>query len=169
MTNRIVPIMGVAFLVASLVGLGAQAASGTGDPWSGRPGHMFDSGHMFDDGHMFDSGHMDWGWGRAQMEGTAEAIDGAAEIVVTATDFAFSPATLEFEVGKPVNLTLVNDGTVPHDLVIPGLNVHVAATPGEQATVGVVPETTGTFDALCTYPGHASAGMTATVNVRTGS
>lgn len=153
MGNRTLLVMGMALLAVSVIGLGAQAASGTQGWWPGTPGHMFDGGHM--------------GWDSAHDESSAEPIEGAAEVLVTASDFAFSPATLELEAGQPVNLTLFNDGSVPHDLVIADLGVHVAAAPGQQSTVGVLPVEAGTFEVVCTYPGHAGAGMTATLEVET--
>ena len=97
---------------------------------------------------------------------SSSLIEGAEVLVVTATDFGFSPAELVVQVGEPVNLTLVNEGAVPHDLTILGLGVHVAAGPGQQVTVGMVPEKTGSFEIVCTYPGHSDLGMTGVMVVR---
>jgi len=112
-------------------------------------------------GHMFGWGHMNW-----SSTGSSSPIEGAPELVVTATEFGFSPAEVVVELGEPLNLTLVNQGAVSHDLTIAELDFRVVAAPGGSATVGVVPDQAGTFDMVCTYPGHADAGMTGVMVVR---
>ena len=67
--------------------------------------------------------------------------------------------------GEPANLTLRNEGRLPHDLVVPDLDVHVAADLGGQATTGIVIDEPGIFDIVCTLPGHAAAGMTGWLEV----
>lgn len=139
---------GLLALAASIVGGSLQGASTVP---SGRRG-----------GHMFGYGHMSSYQGAS---GTAGAIEGGRELVVTADDFAFSPAELTVEPGETVNLTLVNEGALPHDLVIPELDVRITAAPGGRVTTGFVARQPGSFQILCTYPGHADAGMTGTLTV----
>ncbi|HKZ24803.1 MAG TPA: cupredoxin domain-containing protein [Acidimicrobiia bacterium] len=149
MRNRSLLIAGVLLVATSTIGAAVQGAiSGPQEWW---PGHMFGGGHM---GRWSDTSR------------TSSLIEGAEVLVVTATDFGFSPAELVVQVGEPVNLTLVNEGAVPHDLTILGLAVHVEAGPGQRVTVGMVPEKTGSFDILCTYPGHSDLGMTGVMVVR---
>lgn len=64
-----------------------------------------------------------------------------------------------------MNLRLVNRGQVFHDLIIPDLDVTLAAEPGEAVTEGITVATPGTYELLCTVPGHADAGMRGTLTV----
>lgn len=96
---------------------------------------------------------------------SAAPIPGAPEVVVSATEFSFEPATIEVPAGQSVNLTLVNEGSTVHDLTIPALGVRVVAGPGQRATVGFLAPAPGKYEFLCTIPGHADAGMTGTLVV----
>ena len=48
---------------------------------------------------------------------------GGASIELTATEFAFDPATLEVEQAGETTFTLVNDGEFPHALEIEGQGI----------------------------------------------
>jgi len=142
MPRRALLIVGLIALAGSIVGPTVQSSI-TGDAtWWGS--HMFGSG-----------GHMGW-WGGTRTNG---AIEGAREVVITATEYVFSLSEPTVELGG-VNLTLKNEGLVPHDLVIADLGVRLAAGPGQQVTTGIEAVKTGSFHFLCTYPGHAESGMT---------
>lgn len=86
-------------------------------------------------------------------------VPGAEEVVVRARDFSFSPSTVRIDAGTPVNITLVNEGNVAHDLTIPELDVQVVAGPGTRASTGFTSESAGEYRFECTVPGHAEAGM----------
>ena len=94
----------------------------------------------------------------------APAIVGAPDVVVTAHDIEFSIAELRLP-AKGVNLTLRNDGVLPHDLTIPGLGVHLAAASGESVTTGLRDLRPGRYTGYCSVSGHADAGMELTVTV----
>ncbi len=151
MGNRALLIVGVAAIVAALIGMGFQGTPGPAGGWT-MP--------------MGGSGHMS-GWWRSDSP-TAETISGAEELVITGTDFALSPSEVRLGKGESINLVFVNDGTVPHDLAIPELGVRVAADPGKSATTGFTATRTGSFEIVCTYPGHASAGMTGVLVITDG-
>jgi plastocyanin len=102
------------------------------------------------------------GWGASTG---APPIQGAAEVAVVATEFAFSPNEITVAAGRPINLTLVNEGSVPHDLVVPELDLRVEARPGQSSTAGFAPSERGQYSIVCTYAGHAGAGMRATMIV----
>ncbi len=148
MRGRTLLIAGLIAMAASLIGPTVHAAI-TGDTlWWG--------------GHMSGYGHMGrWGDGKT----TGDVIEGAPDEEVTATEFAFSPAELTVVVGEPINLTLINQGSLPHDLAIPELGVRIAAAPGQQMTAGLEIEAAGSYEFVCTYPGHAEAGMTGLLTV----
>lgn len=146
MPRRGLLIVAVAVLAVSFVGAAVQA------PVSGSPGVRL--------GHMFDGGHMSRWVDDQEVADPADPIDGARELVVTASDYTFAPAEIMVTAAEPVNLTLDNQGRVPHDLVIAELGVRLTANPGRQASTGIVIDQTGTFEIVCTFPGHAAAGMT---------
>lgn len=148
MRERVFLVIGLVFLAASVTGPGVQASLvGPTDWWGGHPAS---------------SGHMSW-WGGTEPD--ESWIDQAQEFTVAATEFAFEPREFTFRAGDQVNLTLMNLGSVPHDLVIPDLDIHLAARPGEQSTVGISLDVAGSFDILCTLPGHAGSGMTGVLSV----
>lgn len=148
MRRRTLLVAGLIALGVSLIGPAVQAGI-TGDTgwWD----------------HMSGYGHMGW-WGNTQT--TGDVIDGASEVEVTATEFAFTPGELTVTVGEPVNLSLVNAGDLAHDLVIPDLGVRLAVGPGRQATTGIELEKVGSYQFSCSYPGHAAAGMTGLLKVK---
>ncbi len=95
----------------------------------------------------------------SQTSSSAPAKPG--EIVVTATDLKFDPTTITVTAGQPVTIRLVNKGALEHDLSIEGLgqNAAVKAAAGANATLQFTPDKKGTFDFVCTVPGHKEAGM----------
>jgi uncharacterized cupredoxin-like copper-binding protein len=123
-------------------------------PWSAMPG----TGTGWWDGHPRDmAGHM--GWNRTTTALAEPPVAGAPEVVIEAGDLWFDPAGIEVEVGSSVNLVLDNTGQVFHDLSIPDLDVHLAADAGETASTALSISEAGSYDFLCTVPGHSAAGM----------
>lgn len=112
------------------------------------------------------------------------------EITIEAQDLSFSPTSFTVDTGKRVRLTLVNAGTLEHDVTIPGINatdeiveasgdsamghqmmgtmapgtVHLAAHGGDEVTVEFMPRA-GMFELYCSVAGHKDAGMVGTVDV----
>ncbi len=142
-------------------------ANGTGDG-TGMMGNGLGSG-MMGGGYggtgpgMMGSGHM-WGDGGASQT-TGAAIPGAPTVTVKAKDLSFSSREVTLPRDQ-VNLTLVNEGAVLHDLTIPTLGVRVVAAAGQTSTVGLRSLTPGTYEGYCSVPGHAAAGMRITVVVQ---
>lgn len=158
------------------MGMGAQAMGGgmgagsgmTGMGVGSATGMMGSDGMgagMMGSGQMMGSGHM-YGWGGTSTATSSAAIPGALEVRVTAGEFTLSPAEIVLPASGEVNLTLENRGALPHDLTIPGLGVRVVAAGGQTQTVGLRDLPAGTYTAYCSIPGHADAGMRATVIVR---
>lgn len=106
------------------------------------------------------------GWGGTATATSSAAIPGAPQVLVSASEFALSPAQIVLPAGAPVNLTLSNRGALPHDLTIPALGVRIVAAAGQSQTAGLRDLPAGTYPAYCGVPGHADAGMRATVVVR---
>lgn len=96
--------------------------------------------------------------------GASPAIVGAPEVVVTARDIHFAQTELRLP-ASAVNLTLRNDGVLPHDLTIPALGVHIAAGSGQSVTTGLRDLPKGRYSGYCGVSGHADAGMRLEVTV----
>ncbi|MBM2827054.1 MAG: nitrite reductase, copper-containing [Dehalococcoidia bacterium] len=112
------------------------------------------------------------------------------KVVVTASEFRFLPAEFKLSAGVPTQLTLVNEGSVEHDITVTGLSVggqvatqehspgaqghttrptasgtvHVVAPKQQRATVSFTPKA-GTYEFVCVIPGHLDAGMKGTLLV----
>lgn len=146
MTDRRLLITGLALLAAGLIGMSLQSPSGGW--WGMHPGPMM-------------------GWWQTADSDTQPTppVAGAPTIEVEATDFAFQPDRLTIEADKTINLTLVNQGRLVHDLSIPELNLHLVARPGETTATALTVTQPGEYQMLCTVPGHANAGMVGLVVV----
>lgn len=148
-------------LVLSLVAPGISPGSGMADPsrrLMGAP-TMGDRAHMPAGGmsgmHAEDAGP------------EAAPILGAREVRVAATNFRFVPGEIRLAKDAELNLTFTNPAStgVVHDLVVPGLDIHISADPGETKTIGLRELLPGRYDAYCAVPGHVEMGMRATVIV----
>ena len=102
-------------------------------------------------------------------DGSGSATDGtgATSVEVTLTEFA---VTGELMVSPgPVELVVINEGTVQHDVTVEGTGVATKKlNPGETETIslGDLPE--GEYTIFCTVSGHKEAGMTASLSVMAG-
>ncbi|MFC7064145.1 plastocyanin/azurin family copper-binding protein [Halobacillus seohaensis] len=99
------------------------------------------------------------------------------QLTIKAYEFTFSPNETSIQVGDQVNLSLINNGTIDHDLEIISLsteevhgnqthhhnksnsNVHIHASSGEEQSVSFIPLESGTYQFICTLPGHKESGM----------
>lgn len=112
--------------------------------------------------------------------GTAQRT---TEIIVEATDFAYSPLSITVPAGQPVTLTLKNAGKVEHDFVVeniqltdvhasnsepaehhqmghrPEYDLHFFAKAGETAFLQFTAMEPGTYEIFCSIEGHKEAGM----------
>ncbi len=100
--------------------------------------------------------------------------------VVEASRLGFSQNRMEVPVSHRVQLTLDNNGGLEHDLKVAGIpadvekaeggggmdmgghgeaEVAVHTQPGTRASVIFTPTHPGTYEVLCTLPGHKEAGM----------
>jgi nitrite reductase (NO-forming) len=92
----------------------------------------------------------------------APTQNGGVPVTVTASEFKFELSKANVAHGNVV-FTIVNNGKVAHDFSISG-KTSPLVSPGESAKFTVTLEA-GTFDYLCTVPGHAGAGMKGTLTV----
>ncbi len=117
------------------------------------------------------------------------AASRAQQVQIETTEFKFLPATIQVEAGKPVRLTLLNKGSVEHDLSVVEIlltgvktttdshghemsnmpiqpKLHVAAIAGKSSVIEFTPTRPGTYEVLCTVAGHKEAGMVALLIVK---
>jgi nitrite reductase (NO-forming) len=87
------------------------------------------------------------------------------DVAVTASEFKFSPATLQVAAGRQLTLTLANEGTMEHDLTIDALGVKLVAKPGTLTKGEFTFDKPGTYDYYCSIPGHKEAGMRGSITV----
>lgn len=105
--------------------------------------------------------------------GHSEPVDVPAEAQrrqVEGTEFAFAPAELTVETGRPVAVTLTNAGEVEHEWELvddDGSTIgHAHAGVGEDATVVFTLDEPGTYEVRCNISGHAEQGMVGNVTAR---
>jgi uncharacterized cupredoxin-like copper-binding protein len=111
-----------------------------------------------------------------------------SQVTITMKEFVFEPNSITVEAGKPVEFTLMNNGAVEHDFVIeviPVIDVsssgsgehhmsgdhskfdlHTSTPAGETSTLTFTPTEPGTYQIICSVPGHKEAGMTGELIVK---
>lgn len=87
---------------------------------------------------------------------------------VVSREFEFEPRPLKAKAGL-VRFHLMNRGTVEYDFAIPALQAHEEheqhlLKPGESEVVELELKP-GTYEVICTVPGHKEAGMVVTLEV----
>jgi len=87
------------------------------------------------------------------------------EIRVDASEFKFDPATLTVKVDQSVRVIVTNTGALEHTFTIADLGVDEKLPVGQTVTVEFTPAQSGTFELVCTTPGHKEAGMVGTLVV----
>lgn len=87
------------------------------------------------------------------------------EIEMDASEFKFDPATITVKAGQPVRVTVTNTGTLEHTFTITDLGVDEPTPIGQTVTFEFTPTESGTFELVCTVPGHKEAGMVGSVVV----
>ena len=120
---------------------------------------------------------------------TVPVKSGPQEVTLEAAEFKFQPATIQVEAGRPVKVTMRNNGTIEHDwsvMEIPTTAIkapsqstmghdmggakqpelHMAVMNGQMVQMEFTPTRPGTFQFYCTVAGHKEAGMVGTLVVR---
>jgi plastocyanin len=98
--------------------------------------------------------------------GSARGEVAGATVHVMARDFALSLDQRRLPAGT-VTFVLRNDGPLPHDFAVRGNGVDrkTAMIPQGQTQTLTVELRPGTYDYVCTVPGHAHLGMRGTLTV----
>jgi len=103
------------------------------------------------------------------LAGAASGEEAAASsIEVTLSEFAIEPSQLEAPAGTPLVFSIHNDGSAAHTFAVVASattfeTASIAA--GTDAVLEVTPLEGGSYQVLCTVPGHDSLGMTGTLVV----
>lgn len=94
------------------------------------------------------------------LPAAAIAGGGPHEVTVTGTEFEFEPDHLEAKVGEELVITFENEGRISHNLTFPELEQGTTTIQGgETAELAFTPSQPGTYEFICTVPGHANQGM----------
>jgi plastocyanin len=92
-------------------------------------------------------------------DGAPERVGDGSATRVSMTDFAFDPDPLVLSSEEGL-VTVVNDGAVAHDLVVPALGKGTPdLAPGAELTIDLSGQPAGTYEVICDIPGHREAGM----------
>ena len=102
--------------------------------------------------------------------GSSEVAAGsaAAPISVTLKDFSITPSDLTAPAGRALTFDVSNDGASPHTFaVVTGDETQDTGDiqPGAGTTLRVPALQAGTYEVLCTVPGHPDLGMRGTLKI----
>lgn len=88
------------------------------------------------------------------------------ELTISGTEYSFSPASITVSAGDQVKVTFRNNGSIIHNFKISELGIGTKTIgPGEADVVEFTAPTSGTYDILCSIPGHRAAGMEGSLRV----
>jgi|GEM_PF-633957 nitrite reductase (NO-forming) len=99
----------------------------------------------------------------------APASAATTKLDVTSREFAFSPAKLAMDKPGQLVVNLTNAGVVEHDLTITGITGKAYAAPGGKGSATFDRPKAGTYQVICSIPGHKEAGMVGTLVVNAGT
>jgi len=105
-----------------------------------------------------------------------------AELAMSMSEFSFSPASATVPAGAEVTLTLTNGGTIEHNWVLldAGYQAEAPFDADDQANVAAetkvatgevqtfsftAPSEAGSYQIVCSIPGHLEAGMAGSLTV----
>ena len=94
----------------------------------------------------------------------ADAAGPPSSVAVELTEFAIEPGDITVAAGG--SLEVVNAGSVEHDLAVVDTDVATSMlASGDAETLSLAGLEPGTYEVICTVPGHDSAGMVGTLTV----
>ncbi len=98
---------------------------------------------------------------------------GPGGLVLEMGDLYFKPNTLTAKPGQTLQITLDNRGSLEHNFVLYDADGQTvlfekdAIQPGQKVNISLkAPEKAGTYQYVCTVPGHKEGGMVGTLTVQ---
>jgi outer membrane protein assembly factor BamB len=89
--------------------------------------------------------------------GTPVSQTGAVQVDMH--EFAFTPSQITIPANTDVQATFTNTGALPHNFTCDQLGLKTPDDPPGQSTTITINAAAGTYDFICSIPGHADAGM----------
>jgi plastocyanin len=92
---------------------------------------------------------------------TPASAGAGASLAVTGNEYRFEPPELRARAGEMVSMTFTNTGAIPHTLTVPAAQADTGSVAaGASATISfAAPVEAGRYEFLCSFGGHAEAGM----------
>ncbi len=98
-------------------------------------------------------------FGSGRQPNQAPKSADAKEIVIQASNYSFSPATVTLKKGEKTRIVLKNTGGM-HDFKVDELNISTAIiSDGQEDFVEFTPDKAGTFEFYCSVANHRAMGM----------
>jgi len=98
---------------------------------------------------------------------------GPGGLVLEMGDLYFKPNTLTAKPGQTLQITLDNRGSLEHNFILYDADGQTvlfekdAIQPGQKVNISLkAPEKAGTYQYVCTVPGHKEGGMVGTLTVQ---
>jgi manganese oxidase len=101
----------------------------------------------------------------AQQEPVGDVSPQATTLEVALGDIYIRPTAIAVEANTDLTLHIHNEGVLPHDFVIEGIAETPMLDPGQSYELHVGILDPGTYEFICSVPGHAPGGMQGTVSV----
>ncbi len=114
--------------------------------------------------------------------GTGSSGADSTTLTITMTEFSYQPDAWTVTAGQPVTVQLTNNGTLPHTWTIMKTPISGSYTSADQTDIlytspvvasgssttisFTAPSTPGTYQVVCTQPGHFDAGMLGQLTVK---
>ena len=101
---------------------------------------------------------------KTSANGASSSGGGGATMNLVAKDFMFEPATITATAGKPITVTIKNEGQAEHNFSIESLKVNQDIEKGDTKTVTFTPTQSGPVQFFCEYH-HITHNMVGTLTV----
>ena len=93
------------------------------------------------------------------------ASPGATTVALVMVDIAFEPVALTIPANTDVTLELTNEGILPHNYAMPSEGIQTEDLSSGATITITINLPPGTYDFICSVPGHADAGMVGVITV----
>lgn len=104
---------------------------------------------------------------QTQTPTTSKGATASREIVVSGSEFKFSPASISLTKGETVKITFKNTGNLSHNLTIAELGVSTKTIGGgEEDSITVTADKTGSYTFYCSVGNHRQQGMEGKLEVK---